>query len=87
MDALVDDDTTNHCQRHGDAGALESHLVKWHVSVGDDVEVGTLLCRCALPRLSPGLAGTGAPGVEVRSGHKGEVVALLRAEGEIISGR
>ena len=49
------------------------------------VEVGTVLARCSLPSMSPGLEGASAPGQEVPSAYKGTLVRRLLDEGELIA--
>ena len=69
-----------------DAAPVASRIVRWAVQVGDEVEKGTVLARCSLPRVSPPLSGSAAePGVEVKAHHKGTVQRLLIAEGERIA--
>ena len=81
----MDEATVDHTCDHLDVRALDSRRVRWSVSVGDEIEVGTVLARCTLPSMSPSLEGASAPGLEIRSDHKGELVQRLLEEGELMT--
>ena len=80
---MDEDGTIEQLCEYADARALDGRRVLWCVEVGDEVEVGTVLVRCALPSMSPGLEG--ASSVEIRSGHKGTLVRQLLQEGELVA--
>ena len=80
---MDEDGTVEQLCEYADARALDGRRVRWCVGVGDEVEVGTVLARCTLPSMSPGLEG--ASTVEIRSGHKGTLVRQLLREGEVVA--
>lgn len=85
MDGLDDGATTDQMCEYQAVHALDGRRVRWSVEVGDEVDVGTVMARCTLPSMSPGLEGASAPGLEIRSDHKGTLVQRLLQEGELIA--
>lgn len=85
MEGQYEDGTVDLLCQYADVHGLDGRRVRWCVGVGEEVEAGMVLARCTLPSMSPGLDGASAPGVEMRSEHKGTLVKQLLQEGELIT--